>query len=222
MEQLKKIFQCYNIDNRKLYLSQDVVMTVVGYNVTCIGCNGTVNKFVVIGVGGYQSETIVSSYQFYMLTLSNCIKHIVSSFFACKSFYDFGIFLQNLISDTKRIIPPKHRDPYGKIRTMLGDALNKAVSIENYSHKKSFSLFLGFLFMQPCMKVHLVDFVKTFLVKNTLVPKFIKPVVQLFGIVIADDHLQLTKFLFAFIAFKHLQKMNLDRIKYRCFHNVSN
>ncbi len=58
---------------------------------------------------------------------------------------------------------------------MRREALNKAIGVEYYTHGKDlFGLFLGFLFSQPLMKVHFVNFIKTLLAEVTLLPRFFK------------------------------------------------
>lgn len=163
MKQFEEIFQGYDVNDRKLYLSQYVVMLVVCHDIARIGCNGTVNKL---------------------------------------------------------IVALEYREPYREIRAMLRDALNKAVCIENYSHTDLYLMFFSLLFAEPLMKVHLVDFVKAFLVKDSFIPEFTEMVVQFLCIVVADDRLQLTKFLFTFVAFEHSQQMELNGVEYRRFRDL--
>ena len=68
------------------------------------------------------------------------------------------------------------------------------------------------------MQIHLVDFIKTLLVKNTFIPKFVKMVIQLLGIIVTQYLFNFQKVCLAFLALEHLQEMYLNRIKNGWFH----
>ena len=205
----------------EFYLSQYVVMLVICHDVASVGSNSAVNKLVVIRVGCNQSEVIIRRYECHVLAFSYCIENIVSSIFARQPLQYFSILIQDFISDTKGVFALEHREPYREIRAVFRDDLNKAVGIENYSHTHLCLMFFGFLLAKPLMKVHLIDFVKPLLIKDSFIPEFVEMVVQLLCIVVADDRLQLTKFLFTSIAFEHPQQMELNGVEYCRFHNHS-
>ena len=114
----------------------------------------------------------------------------------------------------------KKRLPHSKRITMRREALNKAIGVENYTHGKDlFVLFLGFLFSQPLMNVHLVDLVKALLAEFTLLPGFFKQKLHLFGVELIEYALQLLISLLGLVEGKHLKQMQLGGVQYGWFHN---
>ena len=64
MQKIQEVFKRHYINDGELYLAKNIVMMVVGDNVTCIGSNSTVNKLVVIRVGCDKVEMIISQVPF--------------------------------------------------------------------------------------------------------------------------------------------------------------
>lgn len=102
------------------------------------------------------------------------------------------------------------------VMVVVADTLNKAVSVKYYTHCLQL-----FLFPHPSVKVHLIDFVKSLLVKDTLIPEFIKMLVHLLGIIMAQNFLDFTKLISTFVTLKHPKQMQLNGVKYGSFHNLS-
>ncbi len=222
MEQFEEVFQGNNIQARKTNLTQNIIVSVVTYNVSGVGSNSTIDKLVVVGVCLNQSKMVVGCNKFDVIALGNGIKNKISSVFASQTLKNFGIFLQNLIGYAQRVFACKHGFPNFAIRTPMRNALNEAIGIKNYTHDNlSACRDVALLLTQPGMKVHLIDFIKAFLVKNALVPKFVKMFVHFFCIVIANDGLQFEKLRLARIALEHPNQMHLYGIKYRSFHNFA-
>ena len=150
MNHLQEIYQFDNSHFGKFNLAQHIVMMVVGYNVTCIGLYGTINKLVVVRV--------------------------------------------------------------------CGDEVKMIIGRKEYS---SFLLF--FLLTEPLMKVHIVNFIKSLLVKNTLIPKLIKMRIKPLGIIIAYKLLDVIQFFIAFDACKHIKQIELGGVENSwlyAFHNL--
>ena len=57
------------------------------------------------------------------------------------------------------------------------------------------------------MKVHVVNFIKSLLVKDAFVPKLIKMCIKLLGIIITNKLLDVIQFFIAFDAGKHIKQM---------------
>ena len=222
MEQFEEVFQGNNIQTRKTNLTQNIVVPVVTYNVSGVGSNGTIDKLVVVGVGLNQSEMVVGRNKFDVIALGNGIKNKISNIFASQTLKYLGIFLQNLIGYAQRAFARKHGFPNFAVRTPFRNTLNEAIGIKNYTHDYlSACRDATLLLTQPSMKVHLVDFIKALLVKNALVPKFVKMFVHFFCIVIANDGLQFEELRLARIALEHPNQMHLYGIKNRSFHNFA-
>lgn len=102
----------------------------------------------------------------------------------------------------------------------LGKLFEPKVRIKYYPHLFLFSdlIFLS-LFTKPGMEVHLVDFVKPLLVKDTLIPKLLKMSIRFLDIILAHKLLEFTKFFLAVVPFEHSQQRQLDGIKICNFHN---
>ena len=180
-------------------------MMVVGDNVVCIGLYGAVNKFVVVRICGDKVKMIIGSEEHHIPALNNSIENEIGSCFACQSVQYFSIFLQNFIGYTKRVSAIKYRQPYIMVCTFGCNALYKTISIKYNTHNSLYSkILLLFLFTQPLMKIHAIYFIKSLLVKHTLVPKLIKMRIKLLSIIIAHELLDVIQLLLALDAGKHI------------------
>jgi len=61
------------------------------------------------------------------------------------------------------------------------------------------------------MKVHVVNIIKSLLVKDAFVPKLIKMCIKLLGIIITNKLLDVIQFFIAFDAGKHIKQIELRR-----------
>ena len=68
MNHLQEIYQFDNSHFGKFNLAQHIVMMDVGYNVTCIGLYGTINKLVVVRVCGDEVKMIIGRKEYDILT----------------------------------------------------------------------------------------------------------------------------------------------------------
>ena len=222
MKQTKKILQSHHVNNGEFYLSEYIVMVIVGDNVTCIGNNSTVNKFIVIWIGCDEIETILGREKSYISALNKVFKHIISSFLSRESGQDFCIFLKNLVSDTKGISSINDRQPNLVVDASRRYALNKTVCVEDYSHLLKCFLFFCLFFSEPLVQVHLVYFVKPFLVKDALVPQFLQMAVKAFSIIVTNEILYIVKLFLIIDMRKHAKQIKLGFIKHGGMYSIHN
>ena len=86
------------------------------------------------------------------------------------------------------------------------------------------AILLLFLLAEPLMKVHVVNFIKSLLVKDAFVPKLIKMCIKLLGIIITNKLLDVIQFFIAFDAGKHIKQIELRRVENSwlyVFHNIN-
>jgi len=222
MKQTKEILQSHHINDRKFYLSENNVMVVIGDNISGIGYNSTVNEFVVVWIGCDEVETILGREKSYMPALHKEFKHIISSFLSRKPGQYLCIFLKNLVSDTKSILSINDRQPNIVVDISRRYTLNKTVRVEDYSHLLKRLLFFCLFFSKPLMQVHLVYFVKLFLVKYTLVPKLLQMAVKAFGIIITDEILYIVQLVLILNMRKHAKQIKLGFIKHGGLYSIHN
>ena len=224
MNHLQEIYQFDNSHFGKFNLAQHIVMMIVGDNVTCIGLYGTINKLVVVRVSSDKIEMIIGRKEYNVLTLYNCVEDKVGSLFPRKSVEYLCIFFQDFIGYTKSVSACQYRLPYFMICAFGRNALYKTIGVKYYSHVGLYSSFLlFFLLTEPLMKVHIVNFIKSLLVKNTLIPKLIKMRIKLLGIIIAYKLLDVIQFFIAFDACKHIKQIELGGVENSwlyAFHNL--
>jgi len=55
-------------------------MGIIGNDIVCIGANGTVHKFVIVMVGGYQSPFVIYGDWFCMRRIDNGLDDILIGF----------------------------------------------------------------------------------------------------------------------------------------------
>ena len=103
---------------------------------------------------------------------------------------------------------------------MTTNALYEAVCIEDYAHIQLFCIFESLLFTQPRMQVHLVDLVKSFLIKFTRHPHLLSHIIEPFSIVIGYELLDVVQFLIAFDMGKDTKKIELCGIKHRWLNTI--
>lgn len=70
------------------------------------------------------------------------------------------------------------------------------------------------------MKIHFVDFVEPFLVKNSFIPKLVQMVVKSFGIIVLDDLFNFEQLFFSLDGFELFQQINLSWSKNSCLFHV--
>ena len=224
MNHLQEIYQFDNSHFGKFNLAQHIVMMVVGDNVTCVGLYGTINKLVVVRVCGDEVKMIIGRKEYDILTLYNCVEDKVGSLFPRKSVEYLCIFFQDFIGYTKSVSACQYRLPYFMVCAFGRNALYKTIGIKYYSHVGLYCGFLlFFLLTEPLMKVHIVNFIKSLLVKNTLIPKLIKMRIKLLGIIIAYKLLDVIQFFIAFDACKHIKQIELGGVENSwlyAFHNL--
>lgn len=185
---------------------------------TC--CYGAIYEFVVVGVGRYQVEMVIWGNEFYVDAVDNGIHYIDNHAVIGKTKQNLFILFQYLVSNTQRVFPRLNRVPYPAVRTAWGNALNEAVGIKNYAHGELIQLLLlCFLFPEPCVKIHVVNLVKAFLVKSAVIPKAVEPGVHLLRIVFVEHLFQFYKVFFVPVELKHLEQVYLRRGECCCNHN---
>ncbi|EEB26602.1 hypothetical protein BACDOR_00912 [Phocaeicola dorei DSM 17855] len=69
------------------------------------------------------------------------------------------------------------------------------------------------------MDIHFSYFIQLFLVKNSLIPKFIQLCIHPFGIILTEHLFQFFQTFLRFIVRKHFQQMPLYGVEYCSFHN---
>jgi len=222
MKQSKEILQGHHVDNGEFYLSEYIVMVIVGYNVACIGNNGTVNEFVVIRIGCDEVETILGREKSDMFALNKEFKHIISGFLSREPGQYLCIFLKNLVSDTKRILSINDRQPNLVVDASRRYALNKTVRVKDYSHLLKRILLFCLFIPEPLVQVHLVYLVKAFLVKDTLVPQFLHMALKAFGIIITDEILYVVQLFIILDMREHAKQIKLGFIKHGGLYSIHN
>ena len=174
-QQTKKVFERDNLNERKFKLAEYIEMMIICHNISCTCYDSTIDKLIVVWVGFYQVETIIWINMNNKGGIGYRINNGFTKFCTEKMGKYFSILKQNICSHTQCVLTIEKRLPYRKKSTMRRETLNKAIGVEYDTHDKDlFGLFLGFLFSQPLMKVHLVNFIKALLVDVTLLPCFFK------------------------------------------------
>ena len=111
------------------------------------------------------------------------------------------------------------------VNAFWGNTLYKTIGVENYPHISLYcKLSLFFLLTEPLMKIHIVNFIKPLLVKDTLVPKFIKMCIKPLGIIITNKLLDVIQFFIALDACKHIKQIELGGVENSwlyVFHNFN-
>ncbi len=111
---------------------------------------------------------------------------------------------------------------YAMVYASGRNTLNKAVSVENYTHGFLYGkIFLFFLFTEPLMQVHFVNLIKFFLIQNAFIPKFLQMCIEFLGIIITNELPDVVQLFIALDARKQPQQIKLSRIE-NCrlsFHN---
>ena len=165
MNQQQKVHQLYNTHFREINVPKHFIVFIIGHNVACVGLYGAVNELVVIRVSGDKVETECGINKFNMPALHEGADDSLCKFWSEEPFHDFLVFKEYFVRDTQCVLPLQHRQSNVTVNTVTTNALHKAICVENYTHRLLFGFFLSLLFAQPSMKIHLVDFVKTLLVK---------------------------------------------------------
>lgn len=182
---------------------------VVGNNVVRIGRNGTIHKLIVIRIDCNQIKVIEWSYQFNKRTVQYGFHHIFRRFIVGKSLQNFYIFLQYFIGYTELVLSVHKGLPQDMVTTPLRNALNKTIRTKN-------QLAIDVILMNgyPFQLFH-----PAFLVKNSLIPKFIQLCIHPFGIILKEHLFQFFQTFLRFIVRKHFQQMPLYGVEYCNFHN---
>ncbi len=156
-------------------------MMVVGNNVVRIGRNGTIHKLIVIRIDCNQIKVIEWSYQFNKRTVQYGFHHIFRRFIVGKSLQNFDIFLQYFIGYTELVLSVHKGLPQDMVTTPLRNALNKTIRTKN-------QLAIDVILMNgyPFQLFHPTFF----LVKNSLIPKFIQLCIHPFGIILKEHLFQ--------------------------------
>ena len=219
-QQTKKVFERDNLNKRKFKLAEYIEMMIICHNISCTCYDSTIDKLIVVWVGFYQVETIIWINMNNKGGIGYRINNGFTKFCTEKMGKYFSILKQNICSHTQCVLTIEKRLPYRKKSTMRRETLNKAIGVEYDTHDKDlFGLFLGFLFSQPLMKVHLVNFIKALLADVTLLPCFFKQRIHLFGVELIEYVLQLLISLLGLVEGKHLKQMQLGGVQYSWFHN---
>ena len=213
MNHQQEIHQLNDSHFREVNLPQYVIVVVVGHNVSRIGLYGTVNKFVVIGVGSDEVEMVSRIDPHYMLTLHKSVDDGLGKLGIEVSAQDFFIFKKNLACYTQGILSIQDRLPHPTIHAVVCHTLDEAIGVKNDTHYLRFYIFLCFLFSQPLMKVRFVNLVKTFLVKFARFPHLFSEFVDFLGIIVSNELLDIIQFLVTLNARKQIQQIELGRIE---------
>ena len=101
-------------------------------------------------------------------------------------------------SRNKGVLPIQYGQPHVTVNAMSSHALQKAVGVKD---------------TLPRMEIHLVNLVKTFLIKLTRVPHLLGEGIEFLCIIIADDSLNIIQFLIALNTREDIQQIELGRIE---------
>ena len=126
-------------------------MMIVRHYITGIGLNSTVDKLVVVGVGGYQVETILGGKESYMPAFNNEVKHILCCIAPKESSKYFSIFIQYFIRNTERVLSFNNSAPHFVVATSWRNALYKAVGVKDYAHTLLSYLIFSLFASKPLM-----------------------------------------------------------------------
>ena len=222
MERSKKSLQRNDVNDGVTDLSEHVVVPVVSYNIAGIGNNGTIDEFVVVGVGLNQVETILRRYVLDIRAFNYRHDNGFCKRLSEKTLKNLGVFLNNLVTDAQRIIATNDGVPHGTEDAVAAYALDKAVGVENDTHRLLLSLFHSFLLMKPSVKVHPIDFIKALLVKFSRLPHLFRHLVESLCIVSGHELLDVIQLLSAFDMGKHLQKIELCWVKNSALYGIHN
>ena len=132
------------------------------------------------------------------------------------------IFKKDFIGYAQRVLSFLYGEPYTMVCTVVGYALNKAVGVKNNTHGLVLFLLHSFLFAEPLMKIHLVDFVKAFLVKFARLPHLLRHLVEPTGIVVTHKLLDVVQLLIALDTREKPQKIKLGWIEDGRLYTVHN
>ena len=160
MNHQQEVHQPDNAHFGEIDVSKHIVMLVVGYDIVCVGLYGAINEFIVVRVCGNKVEAESGIDKLNVFALHKGIDNSLCKFRVEEPFQDFLIFKEYFVRDTQRVLTMQYRQPNVTVNTVTANALYEAVCVENYTHIQLFSLLLSLLFSQPCMKIHLVYFIK--------------------------------------------------------------
>ena len=215
MNHQQEVHQFYNTHLREIDVLQYIVMFVVSYNVTCVGLYGAINELVVVRVCCDKVETERWIDKFNIFALHNSINNSLGKFRIEEPFQNFLVFKKYFIRDTQRVLSMQYRQPDITVNTMTTNALHKAVCVENNTHRLLLGFFLSLLFAQPCMKIHLVYFIKTLLIKFARLPHLLSHFIKPFSIVIGYKLFNVIQLFVAFNMGKNAEKIELCGVEHR-------
>jgi len=222
MNQQQEVHQLDNAHLGEVNVSKHFIVIVIGYNIACVGLYGAVNELVVIRVCRDEVETICGINQFNMPTLHQGVNDSFCKSGAKESFQNFLVFEEYLVRNAQCVKSLQHREPNVTVNTMTANALHEAVCIEDNAHIRLLGLLLSLLFAQPSMEIHLVDFVKTLLVKLARLPHFLSHAIEPLSIVIGYELLDVVQFLVAFDMGKHAEEIELGGVEHRWLNIIHN
>ena len=205
----------------EFYLSQYVVMLVICHDVASVGLDGTINKFVVIGVSSDEIKAKSRTNQHHIFAFQQGLDNSLCENWIKELDQNFFVLKENLIRYTQRVSSFQHRLPNTMVRAVVRNALYKTVSVKNYTHRILY-LFSCLLLTEPLVQVHFVDFVKAFLVKFARFPHFLCQLIKTFSIIVADELFDVVQFLIALDTREKPQQIELSRIENRWLYIVHN
>lgn len=134
-----KFLQGNDVNFRKRYFFQNIVMSVVSNKIFCVGTDGTVDKFVVVRVGGNHIEIKVWVDKFHVGTLNNGIDDCLGKSRSKQTLKNFIIFVKYLVRYAHSVFPRQKSVPYNSVVASESNALDNAVCVDDNTHGNYFS-----------------------------------------------------------------------------------
>ena len=108
-------------------LPQYIIVVVIGHDIPCVGFYGTVNKFVVVGVGCNEVEMVSRIDQHYILALHESVDDGLCKMGIEVSAQYFFIFKKNLVGDTQGVLSVQDRLPHTTIHAVICHTLEDEI-----------------------------------------------------------------------------------------------
>lgn len=128
-----EIIKAYHVYVGEWCIAKYIVMMIVCYNILSIASNGTIYKLVVVRIVWYQVEVIIWCYEFCVYVVCYYAKSCFCKFCTGEFLKQFSIFFKDFCRYTQSVSAVEQWYPQIVIYASAGDALKKAICVNNES-----------------------------------------------------------------------------------------